>query len=315
MNDAELMLQVILMEDAEKHGITIDHVQMKVDQYRLELRMVFDNGYRGSISTKKVPNETEALAAAIDLARSDRGRYQLWLSMQRAKEYAAGIKTANQKFGVVGTKISHFSDEVDADQFFTRKKGRTPGGRTYEVVDSPFGRRITVVDEAMQMAAQRGPFVQSGTKYFKLACPTAMNGNTSREKGWRRRARFWTEPRTKCRFLEAFLQEWNSDSEHVISLYLEGTHDPGAMYARARNVAMRACRISAGRTFPAPGLWKKGMKLSFPREFKVLRTGWGICYYDDSVVRAMSLAQAVKHLFEANPQMAQQFVARFEEVL
>jgi hypothetical protein len=324
MNDVEIMLQMLLLEDAEKHGLQIDSVRAS-DQYGYSIRVRFSDGHTGAISTRNAPKEASPLAVLLDLAKSPRGRFQLWTGAKRAREYREGIERASEAVGKTVVKVSHLSQDMEPEDFVTRKTGRTPGGRTYEVVDSPFGRRIVVVDEGTGTAAQRGPFVRSATKIFKLDSPTSMNGNTSRAKGWRRRAQLWVEPRTQCRFLETFVAEWNRPSrlhrtqpvQRMVPLDfdLRHTHDPAATYARSRNIARLACSTASGQELPWPHGWKKKDSLAFPREHRVFSVAWGISYYEDSVVRAQAVCKAVRHLFEDRPDHQSRFVARFEEVV
>lgn len=324
MNDVETMLHLLLMEDAEKHGLVIDSVRA-TDQYNHSIRVFFDDGHSGYISSRSAPEGTPSLTVFLDLAKSARGRFQLWTGAKRAREYQEGVERASEALGKPMIKMSHLSNDVEPEDFVTRKTGRTPGGRTYEVVDSPFGRRIVVIDEGTGTAAQRGPFVRSATKIFKLDDPVSLGGNTSRAKGWRRRAQLWVEPRTTCRFLEAFVAEWNAprvarrgqppQTMVPLRVDLHGTHDPAAAYARSRGLARLACSISSGQELPWPQGWKKKHALAHPREHRVFSAAWGISYYDDSVFRARAVCREVRHLFEERPDQQSQFVARFQEAV
>ncbi len=206
-SDVSTMMQLLLLEDAEKHGLAMESVRCyKVGQYA-EVRVKFDSGAETRVGERTSDNAKDLLTTFLDLARSKRGKFQLWTSPRRATEYQAGLAAMAEKLGISDdvSKISALAKDFNPEECVTRKVGRTPGGRTYEVVDGPWGRRVIVVDEANETACQRGPFVKCATRIYKLADPGGMNGNTSKAKGWVRRARLYVKPRTKCRFLEAFV--------------------------------------------------------------------------------------------------------------
>ncbi len=216
-SDVSTVLHLLLLEDAEKHKLNITAVRCFKSGSYADLSLSFDNGHTTRVGMRMAEKgDKDLLSLFLDLARSKRGQFQLWASQKRSVEYHEGLAAMAERLGNSDgvNKISSLAKDFDPADCVTRKVGRTPGGRTYEVVDGPWGRRVVVIDEAMETACQRGPFVKSATRIYKLADPGGMNGNTSKAKGWVRRARLYSEPRNKCRFLQAFVERANRTSPY-----------------------------------------------------------------------------------------------------